>query len=422
MIKEIKLPDLGEGIDSAEVSEIKVSKGDSIKLDDTIIVLESDKASMEIPSEVSGKVSKISVKVGDEIKTGQILIAVELDNKTKKVDTPPEIKKENPQTENDDKEANIDSNENLKLQEGFDASDNKQNFASPGVRRLSRELNINLNIINGTGLKGRITKDDLNNYIKLQMAMSSGSIAYQQPEVDFSQWGEIEIQKLTKVNIITGKRLQGAWQNIPHVTQFDEADITDLYQYRHDINQKSVRKKMKLTFLPFFIKAVTIVLKEMPKFNSSLDYNEQNLILKNYFNLGIAVDTPNGLLVPVIKNVDKKSLVELSIELSDLSDRARNKKLRPEELKSGTFTISSLGGVGGKFFTPIINPPEVAILGISRSWWKNVYNQKTKKQSLKYIMPFSLSYDHRVIDGVAGSTFTSRLIKVLGDISNFQDK
>ena len=422
MIKEIKLPDLGEGIDSAEVSEIKVSKGDSIKSDDTIIVLESDKASMEIPSEVSGKVSKISVKVGDEIKTGQILIAVELDNKTKKIDTPTEIKKEKPQGDNDDKEANSDSKKALKLQEDFDPGNNKQNFASPGVRRLSRELNINLNIIKGTGLKGRITKDDLNNYIKLQMAMSSGSIAYQQPEVDFSQWGEIEIQKLTKVNIITGKRLQGAWQNIPHVTQFDEADITDLYQYRHDINQKSAKKKMKLTFLPFFIKAVTIVLKEMPKFNSSLDYNEQNLILKNYFNLGIAVDTPNGLLVPVIKNVDKKSLVELSIELSDLSDRARNKKLRPEELKSGTFTISSLGGVGGKFFTPIINPPEVAILGISRSWWKDVYNQKTKKQSLKYIMPFSLSYDHRVIDGVAGSTFTSRLIKVLGDISNFQDK
>ena len=422
MIKEIKLPDLGEGIDSAEVSEIKVSKGDSIKSDDTIIVLESDKASMEIPSEVSGKVSKISVKVGDEIKTGQILIAVELDNKTKKVDTPPEIKKEKPQADNDDKEANSDSKKALKLQEDFDPGNNKQNFASPGVRRLSRELNINLNIIKGTGLKGRITKDDLNNYIKLQMAMSSGSIAYQQPEVDFSQWGEIEIQKLTKVNIITGKRLQGAWQNIPHVTQFDEADITDLYHYRNDINQKSAKKKMKLTFLPFFIKAVTIVLKEMPKFNSSLDYNEQNLILKNYFNLGIAVDTPNGLLVPVIKNVDKKSLVELSIELSDLSDRARNKKLRPEELKSGTFTISSLGGVGGKFFTPIINPPEVAILGISRSWWKDVYNQNTQKQSLKYIMPFSLSYDHRVIDGVAGSTFTSRLIEVLGDISNFQDK
>ena len=422
MIKEIKLPDLGEGIDSAEVSEIKVSKGDSIKSDDTIIVLESDKASMEIPSEVSGKVSKISVKVGDEIKTGQILIAVELDNKTKKIDTPPEIKKEKPQADNDDKEANSDSKKALKLQEDFDPGNNKQNFASPGVRRLSRELNINLNIIKGTGLKGRITKDDLNNYIKLQMAMSSGSIAYQQPEVDFSQWGEIEIQKLTKVNIITGKRLQGAWQSIPHVTQFDEADITDLYQYRNDINQKSAKKKMKLTFLPFFIKAVTIVLKEIPKFNSSLDYNEQNLILKNYFNLGIAVDTPNGLLVPVIKNVDKKSLDELSIELSDLSDRARNKKLRPEELKSGTFTISSLGGVGGKFFTPIINPPEVAILGISRSWWKDVYNQKTKKQSLKYIMPFSLSYDHRVIDGVAGSTFTSRLIEVLGDISNFQDK
>jgi pyruvate dehydrogenase E2 component (dihydrolipoamide acetyltransferase) len=241
------------------------------------------------------------------------------------------------------------------------------------------------------------------------------------PEIDFSKWGSIEKQKLTKIQRITGQRLQRAWQTIPHVTQFDEADITELRQHRETLNKKHAKKKGKVTFLPFLMKATIRVLKEMPKLNSSLDHHEENLVIKNYYNLGIAVDTPNGLVVPVVKGVDQKSIYELSDELTDLSQRARNRKLKPNEMTGGTFTLSSLGGVGGTFFTPIINPPEVAILGISRSCWENIYDEKTKTQSPRYIMPFSLSYDHRVVDGAAGSAFTSKFAKVLSDISTFQE-
>ncbi len=400
MIKEIKLPDLGEGIDGAEVSEVKVSVGDVITADKTILVLESDKASMEIPSEVNGKVNSIFVEVGNEIKTGQKLISVELDDKSEKTAVVPEFKNEKEESKKDDDKTDSISPEEPLLNDSFSYNNNKHGLASPGVRRLSRELNINLNIIKGTGAKGRITKDDLNNYIKRK----------------------VEAQKLTKINNITGKRLQHAWQSIPHVTQFDKADITDLNEYRKKLNKNNAKKKIKVTFLPFLMKAATIVLKKMPKFNSSLDQNGENLIIKKYFNLGVAVDTPNGLVVPVVKDVDKKSIIELSKELGDLSQRARDKKLKPHELQSGTFTISSLGGVGGTFFTPIINPPEVAILGISQSWWENIYSEKIKNNSPKYIMPFSLSYDHRVIDGVAGASFTSKFSEVLEDISNFSDK
>ncbi len=417
MNKEIKLPDLGEGIDGAEVSEVKVSIGDKLQPQDTILVLESDKASMEIPAEVIGVVTKVAVKVGDQVKSGQLLVSVDVENKiqqTKEKETRSSNKKEVSE------ESKPDTTSALPPINDDQKKDNV--FASPGVRRLARELDINLSLIKGNGPKGRITKDDLHNYIKIQMTMSSGSILPLKPEIDFSQWGEVEVQKLTKINIITGQRLQQAWQSIPHVTQFDEADISELNNYRNKMNNKSAKQKIKLTFLPFFMKAATIVLKEMPKFNSSLDYNEENLILKNYYNLGIAVDTPYGLIVPVVKDVDRKSLVDLSEELIDLSQRARDKKLKPNELTSGTFTISSLGGIGGKFFTPIINPPEVAILGISQSWWNNIYNEKTKTNSPGYIMPFSLSYDHRVIDGAAGAAFTSRFAEVLSGQPSLLDK
>ncbi len=417
MNKEIKLPDLGEGIDGAEVSEVKVSIGDKLQPQDTILVLESDKASMEIPAEVIGVVTKVAVKVGDQVKSGQLLVSVDVENKiqqTKEKETRSSNKKEGSE------ESKPDTTTALPPINDDQKKDNV--FASPGVRRLARELDINLSLIKGNGPKGRITKDDLHNYIKIQMTMSSGSILPLKPEIDFSQWGEVEVQKLTKINIITGQRLQQAWQSIPHVTQFDEADISELNNYRNKMNNKSAKQKIKLTFLPFFMKAATIVLKEMPKFNSSLDYNEENLILKNYYNLGIAVDTPYGLIVPVVKDVDRKSLVDLSEELIDLSQRARDKKLKPNELTSGTFTISSLGGIGGKFFTPIINPPEVAILGISQSWWNNIYNEKTKTNSPGYIMPFSLSYDHRVIDGAAGAAFTSRFAEVLSGQPSLLDK
>ena len=417
MNKEIKLPDLGEGIDGAEVSEVKVSIGDKLQPQDTILVLESDKASMEIPAEVIGVVTKVAVKVGDQVKSGQLLVSVDVENKIEQTEEK-ETKSSNKKEASE--EAKPDTPPALRPINDDQKKDNV--FASPGVRRLARELDINLSLIKGNGPKGRITKDDLHSYIKIQMTMSSGSILPLKPEIDFSQWGEVEVQKLTKINIITGQRLQQAWQSIPHVTQFDEADISELNNYRNKMNNKSAKQKIKLTFLPFFMKAATIVLKEMPKFNSSLDYNEENLILKNYYNLGIAVDTPYGLIVPVVKDVDRKSLVDLSEELIDLSQRARDKKLKPNELTSGTFTISSLGGIGDKFFTPIINPPEVAILGISQSWWNNIYNEKTKTNSPGYIMPFSLSYDHRVIDGAAGAAFTSRFAEVLSGQPSLLDK
>ena len=418
MNKEIKLPDLGEGIEGAEVSEVKVSVGDKLKPEDTILVLESDKASMEIPAEVIGVATKVAVKVGDHVQPGQLLVSVDVDNKIEQS----EEKKETKSYNKKDISEEVETDDTPELSPINNAQNKDNVFASPGVRRLARELNINLAFIKGNGPKGRITKDDLHHYIKIQMAMSSDAMPLSKPEIDFSQWGEVEVKKLTKINIITGQRLQQAWQSIPHVTQFDEADISELNKYRNKMNKKSATMKTKLTFLPFFMKAAITVLKEMPKFNSSLDHNEENLILKNYYNLGIAVDTPYGLIVPVISDVDKKSLIDLSEELIDLSQRARDKKLKPSELTSGTFTISSLGGIGGKFFTPIINPPEVAILGISQSWWNNIYNEKTKSHSPGYIMPFSLSYDHRVIDGASGAAFTSRFAEVLSGQPSLLDK
>ncbi|HIN02341.1 MAG TPA: branched-chain alpha-keto acid dehydrogenase subunit E2, partial [Candidatus Marinimicrobia bacterium] len=230
----------------------------------------------------------------------------------------------------------------------------------------------------------------------------------------------IEIQKLTRIKRITGKRLQQAWQSIPHVTQFDEADITDLDFYRKELKSQVAEQGVKITFLPFLMKAVAIVLKEMPEFNSSLDHTGQNLVLKNYYHLGIAVDTPSGLTVPVVRDVDKKSIIDLSVDLMDLSTRARDKKLKPAEMKGGTFTLSSLGGIGGTGFSPIVNLPEVAIMGVSRSAWKQVFDKTSEEFVTRFIMPFSVSYDHRVIDGAAAAIFTSRFASVLSDLSHFK--
>ena len=425
MIKDLELPDLGEGIDGAEISEIPVSVGDEITKDQTILILESDKASMEIPSDFTGTLKEILVSTGDEVSTGQLLMKIDSsdessDQDKKEDETDKTAGSSEFKSEVEDSDlGNTASTQTPKLDLNLS---NDGIFASPGVRRLARELQINLSHINGTGEKNRITKDDLNNYILRQMASSSGS-SMPTPIIqeDFSQWGEIENQKLTKIKRITGKRLQAAWQTIPHVTQFDEADITDLDTYRKKLKEKLLKDGIKVTFLPFLIKALTLVLKEMPEFNSSLDSSSTNLVIKKYINIGIAVDTPTGLVVPVISNADQKSISDLSIELVDISNRARNKKLKPAELKGGTFTISSLGGIGGSFFTPIINPPEVAIIGVSQSVWKNTFNGNDKKSDLKYIMPFSLSYDHRIIDGAAGARFTKRFKEILDDLSFFKD-
>ena len=418
MIKKIHLPDLGEGIESAEVSEVVVGPGDTVTAEDTILVLESDKASMEIPAEVNGTVTDVSVSSGDEVKTGQLLIKIEISDSTETVKEEPVLSEEEKQIVKPPEEKTQDVTL-YPITKDTASTDNV--FASPGVRRLARELGINLQIIKGTGPKKRITKDDLNGYIKLQMAISAGPIPAIQPVIDFSQWGDVEAKKLTKIKQTAGDRLQQAWQLIPHVTQFDAADITDLDALRKEMKKTGAEKGIKVTFLPFMMKALSIILKEMPEFNSSLSHTKQNLILKNYYHLGVAVDTPSGLTVPVVRDVDKKSVFELSAELMDMSARARNKKLKPDELKGGTFTISSLGGIGGTGFSPIVNPPEVAIMGISRSAWKQVYDKESSEFLAKFIMPFSLSYDHRVIDGAAAAAFTSRFADILSDLDHFKD-
>jgi len=419
MIKDIYLPDLGEGIEGAEVSEVAVVPGDTVTAEDTIIVLESDKASMEIPAEVNGTVTEIAVAAGDEVKTGQILIKIEISDSTDAIVEEPVLSEETEQIATPPEKENPPEVTLYPVIE--DTSSTENVFASPGVRRLARELGINLQIIKGSGPKRRVTKEDLNGYIKLQMAMSAGSIPAPQPVIDFSQWGDVEVQKRTKIKRITGERLQQAWQLIPHVTQFDAADITDLDALRKEVKKAGAEKGIKVTFLPFLMKALSVVLKEMPEFNSSLDHNNENLVLKNYYHLGVAVDTPRGLTVPVVRDVDQKSVFELSDELMDLSSRARDKKLKPNELKGGTFTISSLGGIGGTGFSPIVNPPEVAIMGVSRSAWKKVYDKVSREFVAKFIMPFSLSYDHRVLDGAAAAAFTSRFADVLSDLDHFKD-
>ena len=414
MLKEILLPDLGEGIDSADVSEILINPGDSVSIDDIILVLESDKASMEIPAEDAGVVKEVFVNAGDEVKTGAPLISIEVSSGSTE-ESKPEPKEEEPKKE--DKETKIETKAPEIKSENISSD---KTFASPGVRRLARELDIDLTTVNATGPKGRITKDDLHGFIKQKMAQGGSVRAVSLPKIDFSQWGSIDEQPLTKIQKITGDRLQQAWQTIPHVTQFDEADISVLNKKRIELKKEGEKKNIKVTFLPFIIKAVIKSLKEFPRFNSSLDHLGENLVLKNYYNIGIAVDTPTGLVVPVIKNADNKSILGLSEELMDLSERARTGKLKPDEFKGGCFTISSLGGIGGTNFTPIINPPEVAIMGVSKSVWKPVYDHKNKEIVPTFMMPFSLSYDHRVIDGAIGAAFTSFFSNAVLDVSTFE--
>ena len=417
MIKEIRLPDLGEGIDSAVVSEIPVASGNQISKDEVLLVLESDKASMEIPSDHNGKITEVLIKEGDDVSTNDLLFKMETSDtgSVSKSEESQVVREPEPEPELEPKPEPIPMLKPEKSNVGDGV------FASPGVRRLARELGVDLGLIRGTGAKGRTTKNDLHGYIKMRMQDGSGSQKPQRESIDFSQWGNVEFLKLTKVNKITGQRLQESWQDIPHVTQHNYADITELDGYRKKIKEEAKKEGKKVTFLPFLMRAVALVLKEMPRFNSSLDEKEESLVIKNYFHMGVAVDTPSGLMVPCVRDVDKKTILELSEELVDISQRARDKKLKPNELKGSSFTISSLGGIGGTSFSPIVNPPEVAILGVSKSEWKPVFNKESGGFEPRYQLPFSLSYDHRVIDGASGASFVERLSTVLGEIDSFKD-
>ena len=423
MTQLIKVPDIGD-FDAVEVIEVLVAVGDEVQAEDTIITLESEKATLEVPSPVSGIVKKILVNVGDEISQGSDMLEMEVtatsDNKAKPVQQEPTkpVEEKKPEPKKAEKPA-------PRKQAPVIAevpTPGKKAHASPSVRRFARELGADINIIPGTGRKGRITKEDVKAFIK--QALSSGNMGGQAvsnfevldpPNVDFSTFGEIQTQPLSRIQKISGKYLHRNWVRIPHVTQFDEADITDMEAFRQENKAEAKAQGYSLTPLAFIVKAVAVALRKFPAFNASLDESGENLILKKYFHVGIAVDTPNGLVVPVIRDVNLKSVTEIAQEMGQISIKARDGKLSPNDMKGGCFSVSSLGGIGGTAFTPIINAPEVAILGVSRSKVIPRYNKKGEIVP-SLMLPLSLSYDHRVIDGAQAARFTVYLSSVLSDL------
>ncbi len=424
-MKDILVPDIGD-FEGVEVIEIMVTAGDSINVEDPIVSLESDKAAMEIPSPFAGKVKDIKVKLGDTVSEGNLLITIEASEGDAAVEEASPAPAEEPKAAAPEAAAptpapaaNTSSptpsprpspTASIRVdEEGF-----KKAHASPSVRKFARELGADLSQMNGSGNKGRILKEDVKVWVKQALSKGTGGLGVEaMPEIDFSQFGDIEIQELTRINKLTGKFLHRNWVTVPHVTQFDEADITELETFRKQLNEENQKDGTRVTVLAFLMKALVSALREFPRFNSSLDHTGENLILKQYVNIGVAMDTPDGLVVPVIRDCDRKSLIELAQELVDTSQRARNKKLSPADMQGGCISISSLGGIGGTSFTPIVNAPEVAILGVSRSVMKPVY--KDGEFVPRLMLPMSLSYDHRVIDGADGARFTSYLSKVLSD-------
>lgn len=425
-MKDILVPDIGD-FDGVEVIEIMVAAGDSINVEDPIVSLESDKAAMEIPSPFAGTVKEIKVNLGDTVSEGSLLITIEASEGStaeaeettpaKQAETPaPEVAAPAPAAPAPAPVAKTPSprpspTASIRIdEEGF-----KKAYASPSVRKFARELGADLSQMSGSGNKGRILKEDVKAWVKQTLEKGTGgSLGVEpMPEIDFSQFGDIEIQELTRINKLTGKFLHRNWVTIPHVTQFDEADITELEKFRKQLNEENQKDGTRVTVLVFLMKALVSALKEFPRFNSSLDHTGENLILKQYINIGVAMDTPDGLVVPVIRDCDRKSLIELAQELTETSQRARAKKLSPSDMQGGSISISSLGGIGGTSFTPIVNAPEVAILGVSRSAMKPVY--KDGEFEARLMLPLSLSYDHRVIDGADGARFTSYLSRVLSD-------
>ena len=467
-IKEAKVPDIGD-YDGVPVIEILVAVGDTVKKDQGLVTLESDKATMEVPSAFAGVVKEIKVKLGDEIAEGAVVALIEVSEGAAeakpaaapaptataetgaKVEpvavspTPDKIAQREIAQERaapavapaasrvlDDKpgidpEASpprtppVEFNADRVLPE-------KVAYASPAVRLIARELGVDLNQVSGSERGGRISKEDVQKYVKgalaggvaapaaagAPVAAGSGLNLLPWPKVDFSKFGETEVVALSRIKKISGANLARNWAMIPHVTQFDQADITDLEALRVALNKENEKAGIKLTMLAFLMKASVSALKKFPDFNASLDASGENLTLKKYFHIGFAADTPNGLVVPVIRDVDKKGLLEIAKELGDVSERMRAGKISPADLQGGCFSISSLGGIGGTFFTPIINAPEVAILGVGKAAMKPVWNGKDFTPRL--MLPLSLSYDHRVIDGALGARFCSYLSTVLSDI------
>lgn len=418
---EIKVPDIGD-FEGVEIIEVLVAPGDSIEVEQSLITLESDKATMEVPSTHAGTIKDLKVAVGDKVSQGDLIAVLEAGGEPAAAETeaPPKAAEPPPKpaaappapkaAETAPRPAPTPPVTGV----GGPAP-----HASPSIRRFARELGVDLGRVAGTGRKGRILKEDVQGFVK--QIMAGGAVPGEGflqvaplPKEDFAKYGEIEVQPLSRIKKISGPLLQRNWVTIPHVTQNDEADITDLEAFRKEKKEEAARQDVKLTMVSFLLKASAVALREFPQFNASLDETGENLVLKKYYHIGFAVDTKGGLVVPVIRDVDKKGIFDIAGELGGLSQKARDGKLTPGDMKGGCFSISSLGGIGGTSFTPIVNAPEVAILGVSRSRIKPMWDGKEFQPRL--MLPLSLSYDHRVIDGASAARFAAYLADVLSDI------
>lgn len=429
----IRLPDIGD-FQGIEVIEVLIGPGDVIDKDESIITLESDKATMEIPSPVSGTVQSVAVSVGDRISEGDPIadvavreVAAEESEASAAEEEAPDEEPTAPSAPAPAAAAETPAPDSppvlrkppLSMEP---AAHDSPAHASPAIRRFARELGVDIRQVSGSGPKGRILREDVQNFVKSALAggaataaPSGGFAMPRMPAVDFSQFGPIDTQPLGRIKKISGAHLHRSWITVPHVTQFDEADITDLETFRKSLAREAERRGVRLTPLVFVMKAVVSALQAFPEFNASLSPDGESLILKKYYHLGIAVDTPNGLMVPVIRDVDQKGIYELSAELAETAQRARDGKLSPGDLQGGCFSISSLGGIGGTQFTPIVNAPEVAILGVARAKMQPVY-QEDGSFLPRLMLPLALSYDHRVIDGAQGARFTHHLSELIADL------
>ena len=428
--QDIKVPDIGDFSD-VEIIEVLVASGDTVSVDDPLITVESDKASMDIPSSHAGKVVELKVAVGEKVSEGTVLLTLEAGSEaaTDKGESAADeqaasSKSDSPPPATADKDTSplaLSISEPVTEVIPFRTTDKNAIYASPSVRRLARERNIDLTNVSGTGPKGRITKEDLDSPTPKQAPASAAKTSAAAssaipsiPSVDFSQFGEIEVKPLTRIQKISGAHLHRVWLNLPMVTYHDEADITDLEAFRKSLKAEAEKKGIRVTGLVFMMKALAASLKAFPTFNASLSEDGESLVLKKYVHIGIAVDTPNGLVVPVFRDVDKKSIYELSEELGEMSIKARDGKLGPKDLQGGCMSISSLGGIGGTAFTPIVNAPEVAIVGLTRSKMQPVWNGSEFVPRL--MQPVDLTYDHRVIDGAIAARFVTHFCQNLSDL------
>ncbi len=448
---DIVVPDIGD-FENVDVIEVLVRPGDTVSAEDPLITLESDKATMDVPSPTAGVVKELKISVGDKVSEGSLVAILEAAESTES-DAPSsepasstsssprsdaeskpngaQVQHETDQSETFSKVASSPESESGVKDERSSVPPPPASLpsdaptplsglphASPAVRRFARELGVDLTKVTGRGPRGRILIEDVRDFVKTALispssAPTEGSGIPTIPEVDFSKWGPVEMQALSRIKRISGKHLHRAWLNVPHVTHHDEADITELESFRQSLKDEAARSGLRVTLLAFVIKAVSRALKTYPVFNSSLAPDGEHLILKNYFHIGVAVDTPGGLVVPVVRNVDQKGVLDIVKDLADLSARARDGKLKPDEMQGGCFSISSLGGIGGTAFTPVVNAPEVAILGLTRARMMPQWDGASFQPRL--MLPLDLSYDHRVIDGAQAARFVADLVATLED-------